>query len=149
MSNLLRSRLWPILAYAACAAWLVVINLNVITRSFGYPPGTAPFVLTTEGAWFLTQFDGLAHYTTTLALATIGAEWLGRRKTLAIVLSLIVVWEVFEAIFQPLIGIVVLDLGYWADTADDLAIGVAGMLTGVFFGDDQPLYTASAMRKIT
>jgi hypothetical protein len=103
--------------------------------------------LTDEGARFLSQFDGLAHYMTTLALATIGAEWLGRRKTLLIVLSLIVAWEVFEAVFQPLISLVVLDTRYWADTADDLAIGVAGALTGVYFGSDQPLNSAKAMEE--
>ena len=120
--TILRSNLWPVAAYATMALWLVSGHVLGLTE--------AEFLL-------LLPLNGVAHYTTALAMAAVGSAWLGRRKSMLLIVSAMVVWEIFEFWwFGVLLGNVLHDtrlFDYWTDTMSDLVLGTAGMLTGTYF----------------
>ena len=121
--SVLRSNLWPVAAYMACAVWLL--------SSF----------LMDHPTWLkLVPLNGLVHYTVTLSFSVVGSEWMGRRKTMALVLGLMVGWELFELWwFGTLLGNRLEDtrvFEYWVDMSSDFALGSAGMLTGAYLADE-------------
>jgi len=94
----------------------------------------------------LLPLNAVAHYVVTLSLATIGAEVMRRSRVIGLVLFLVFAWEVFEVWwFGTLLGHS-LTLAYWTDTGSDIVLGLAGTLTGAYFGS-QPLNTAKALKE--
>ena len=136
--NILRSNWWPVVTYFTMVAWLLTINRQL----FGDPVMPIDYYYND----ILIQFDGLVHYATALALASTGTLVLGRHRTLQIMLALIVLWEVFEIIVLPVTG-TPFDHRYVGDTFDDIAMGIAGILMGVYFGGDEPLNSAEAIEE--
>ena len=120
---------WPIAAYVVAVLWLVVVNVKNLSPAF-QPDG--------EHYTFLVQLDSTVHFMTALALSSVGASVLGRRRTLGIMIAIILLWELFEWVYQPMLARapVTSYLWYYSDTMDDIAMGIAGTLTGVFFGTE-------------
>lgn len=136
----MRSNLWPVAAYVTGFLWLVLVNVENV------PLGLA---VTDQAAYYgiLGQFDALVHYTVALSLAATAAASLGRRAALGLVVALVLVWEIFEFFTQPFLanlpGITSTPT-YLADTMEDIAVGLAGALTGAFFGAE-PLSTSDGI----
>jgi hypothetical protein len=130
MEEALRSWLWPVMAYLTAVFWLLAVNI-----------GNLPFGIRMTEEYFetLSEFDALAHYMTTLSLAVVGVQVLGRRLTVRILLSAIFLWEIFEFFTMPFLadkpGITTTGM-YYADTLEDLAIGIAGIITGAYLNGD-------------
>lgn len=139
----LRSNLWPVVAYAVCALWLVVINHTHLGLDFHF---------TAEHFSALSQLDSIVHFTTALALATAFSRVRGPRWTVPRLITLVLLWEIAEAfvvgyvsprIFSQPLRSGLLDLVYLFDTLDDIALGVAGALVGAYW--TKPLNRAGAI----
>lgn len=126
------SNLWPVAAYGVMAFWVVSSHF-----------------MSYESWLLLLPLNAVAHYTVTMSLAIVGTEWLGRRRTLLIVSVLIVTWEVFELWwFGMLLQNTLTDTSrfdYVSDTLDDIALGLAGLLTGAYFGAAKPSNTPDGL----
>lgn len=122
----------PVLAYLVGIVWLLAINIVNVARGLGFEIGPGE-----DYFYVLSQFDAIVHYMVALSLAVVGRTVLGPRRTVVILLVVILLWEVFEVMtmdaFTRLPGITTTG-AYYADTLKDLALGVAGVLTGAFLG---------------
>ena len=136
--KMMRSNLWPVFAYLTAIIWLIMVGINKLG-------GHAP----PEYFQALSQLDSTAHFMVVLSISSIGVQVLGKRKTFALVIGLIVVWEIFEVFTQPLLAGPSLrfDATYLMDTMDDLVMGLAGMLVGVYL-EAKPLNTAKDLGKV-
>lgn len=135
-ATIFRSNLWPVTAYATGLAWLLLVNVDNLP--FGVHPADPAYY------GFLGQFDALVHYMVALSLAVVVVEIWGRRAAIGLLAALILAWEIFEFFTQPFLsnlpGITSTPT-YFADTMEDVAIGLAGALTGVYFGVEREKYT--------
>ncbi len=140
--KIVQSNLWPIVCYLTMIFWLVVINHHHIGLNFGF---------TAEQYYALSQLDSIAHFSVALSLAATFTPVFGKRWTLAPLIVVIFAWELLEGLvlstFRPDIfsqpgraGLV--DLVYVYDTLDDIALGIAGALIGVY--GTEPSNTPSA-----
>ena len=144
---MLKSNYWPIAAYLTMLFWLVVINHGHLGLNFNFTP---------EHYAALSQLDSIAHFTVTLSIGATFAAVYGWRWTLPKLIFVMVVWEILEMVTITFLapGIFAqhgragrIDLFYVFDTMDDLAVGLAGALIGVFFNrepDPEPSNTAGA-----
>ena len=125
--NLMTSNWWPVAAYLTMALWLIMVNINNLP--VGYR-GSEQYFRT------LSQLDGIAHFTVALSLTSVGVSVLGCRRTFGIMMALVLTWEAFEVLTQPLLAgpSLRLDSVYLVDMLDDITIGLAGALIGVYFG---------------
>ena len=147
MTKIVRSNCWPIFAYLSMILWLITVNHTLIGLDFHFGP---------EQYAALAQLDGLVHFTTALALTTTFTQVYGWRWTLPKMIVIMVIWEIAEAaslafldpnmFAQP--GRLGLSdpLHYVFDTADDLALGLAGGVIGSFFGAE-PLNSAGGLKE--
>lgn len=119
--------MWPVLAYLSMGVWLAISPL-----------------LSMETWKLLLPLNAVAHYIVALSLATVGAEMMRRSRVIGLVLFLIFAWEVFEVWWFGTLLVKPLTLAHWTDTGSDIVLGIAGMLTGVYFGNE-PLNTAKAL----
>lgn len=133
--SIMRSNWWPIACYLTMIFWLVAINHHHIGLDFHF---------TAEHFYALSQLDAIAHFSVALSLAATFTPVFGKRWTLARLIAIVIAWELFEmfvlATLRPNIfsqpgRVGLLDLVYAFDTLDDIALGVAGSLVGVFYGE--------------
>ena len=130
IAEIMQSNWWPVAAYLVAVLWLVTINIKLLLLRAGW---------TGDQYLLLAQLDSTVHYMTALSLASVGAPVLGRKRTLGILVTLILLWELFEWVYQPAFSgdpLITSYSWYYADTMDDIAMGIAGTLTGVFFGTE-------------
>ena len=134
--EILKSNWWPVFAYGVMATWLVVINHTHLGLDFNF---------TAEHFYALSQLDAIAHFTVALSVAAAFTPVTGRKWTLTRLLLLVVVWEISEIFVLAAIrpdmfsqpgrrGLV--DLLYVYDTLDDIALGTAGALLGVYLSPE-------------
>lgn len=133
--RVMTSNLWPVVCYLTMAFWLIVINHHHIGLDFHF---------TGEHFYALAQLDAIAHFSVALSLAATFTPVFGKKWTLARLIVVVIAWELLEmlvlSVIQPRIfsqpgRLGLLDLVYAFDTLDDIALGVAGALIGVFYGE--------------
>ena len=148
MKNPFGGYLLPVLAYTVMAFWLFVIN----HQHFGLD-----FHFTATDFAALAQLDAIAHFTVALSVAAVFTPVTGRKWTLTRLLILVVAWEIDEILVLVLIrpdmfsqpgrrGL--FDLVYVYDTLDDIALGTAGALMGVYLSPDKECTEASYTPKV-
>ena len=134
--KILESNYWPVLAYMSMATWLIVINHKNLGLDFHF---------TADDFTALSQLDAIAHFTVALSVAAAFTPVTGRKWTLTRLLLLVVVWEIAEIFVLAAIrpdmfsqpgrrGLV--DLVYVYDTLDDIALGTAGAILGVYLSPE-------------
>ena len=134
--EILKSNWWPVFAYGVMATWLFVINHTHLGLDFNF---------TADDFAALSQLDAIAHFTVALSVAAAFTPVTGRKWTLTRLLLLVVVWEIAEIFVLAAIrpdmfsqpgrrGLV--DLVYVYDTLDDIALGTAGALLGVYLSPE-------------
>jgi hypothetical protein len=97
---------------------------------------------------FMSQLDSIVHFMKALAISCVLVQIWPQRRTLGLLLFLIFAWEVFEFFTQDYLARepVTQRIQYYSDMLDDIALGTAGALIGVYFASDEPLNTAKAMK---
>ena len=117
--RIMTSWLWPPAAYGTMALWLYVttgILLGQFQWGFEYD--------------FLATLNGVAHYTTVLCISVVGFEVYGKKRTISIALSGILVWELIELFTRPL-WTDRIDINFITDTLSDVALGLFGLFTAI------------------
>jgi len=147
MSKIMRSNWWPIFSYLVMILWLITVNHTLIGLDFHFGP---------EQYAALAQLDGLVHFTTALALTATFTQVYGWRWTLPKMILIMVAWEILEVVSLVFVDpnmfaqpgrLGLSDPLYYAfDTADDLALGLAGSVVGAFFGAE-PLNSAEGLEE--
>ena len=147
MTKIMRSNWWPVFAYLSMILWLITVNHTLIGLDFHF---------TSVQYAALAQLDSLVHFTTALALTVTFTQVYGWRWTLPKMIVIMVIWEIFEAVslgfmdpnmFAQPGRLGISDPLYYAfDTADDLALGLAGSVVGAFYGAE-PLNSAEGLEE--
>lgn len=139
--SILRSNWWPVLALSVAFIWLVFINVGNL-GPFGIylnPPE--------EYYRFLEQLDSISHFMVAVAMASLFVQAMGRAKTLGVMLFLVFAWELWEILTQDYLAgePVTQRVQYYSDLLDDIALGIAGLLVGAFFGDTKDSNTSVSL----
>mgnify|MGYP001575767798 FL=1 len=144
LRRIMRSNLWPVAAYLTMALWFIVVNQHHIGLNFN---------TTSEQFYALAQLDAVAHFSVALSLAATFTPVFGKKWTLGRLIIIVIGWELVEmlvlSVFRPNIfsqpgRLGLLDLVYFYDTLDDIALGIAGTLAGVYHHGTEPSNTPSA-----
>lgn len=135
LRDVMCSNLWPVVAYAAMILWFVVIGHMHLGLNFHF---------TADQFYALSQLDAIVHFAVALSLAATFTPVFGKKLALTQLIIVIIAWELFEMLVLSAIrpnlfsqpgrpGL--LDFVYVSDTLDDIALGTAGALIGVYFGE--------------